>query len=402
MSGGGDCWPDDLRAQFRNISVAICRSRPAAGERAPIREIETTYLALIARGPTTSTPKASIFASRRIAEAVARRLDEPEGPEIVLINRFQVTWLARADCHGYSPGPALRGAASARSIWALPVYHPFTERGEPIYVHAKMTIVDDEVLHVGSSNMNNRSLRLDTECDITIDARLSRQRGRLVEDPRVPRQPAGRTSRPPARGRRRDGDRQRLPDRGHRTLRLRNTGRSTRPYQIPDLRTSRKWLADNQVPRPRRGPEEGNLRSNGQKGGLLRSLRRRLGARAFQSTTASLNVARRQCPINTSTASIADPRGRRCGEAALPSSAASCGADRPGGRSRNPTIMQVRDVEGHARGEGRGVASSSDRNEGRRLEPAADGHAAHRCEQRQRDAPAARLRTTSEDRGSPA
>ncbi len=33
-----------------------------------------------------------------------------------------------------------------------------------------MMIVDDEVLHVGSSNMNNRSMRLDTECDVTLDA----------------------------------------------------------------------------------------------------------------------------------------------------------------------------------------------------------------------------------------
>ncbi|MFC7554971.1 hypothetical protein ACFQU7_26200 [Pseudoroseomonas wenyumeiae] len=31
-------------------------------------------------------------------------------------------------------------------------------------------IVDDRVLRVGSSNMNNRSLRLDTECDVAIDA----------------------------------------------------------------------------------------------------------------------------------------------------------------------------------------------------------------------------------------
>ena len=45
-----------------------------------------------------------------------------------------------------------------------------TAGGRPIYVHAKVLIVDDRILHVGSSNMNNRSLRLDTECDLTIDA----------------------------------------------------------------------------------------------------------------------------------------------------------------------------------------------------------------------------------------
>ena len=54
----------------------------------------------------------------------------------------------------------------------LRLYHPVTAGGEAIYVHAKLMVVDDEVLHVGSSNMNNRSMRLDTECDVTIDAGL--------------------------------------------------------------------------------------------------------------------------------------------------------------------------------------------------------------------------------------
>jgi len=43
--------------------------------------------------------------------------------------------------------------------------------GEPIYVHAKLMIVDDEILRIGSANMNNRSLGLDSECDIFIDVK---------------------------------------------------------------------------------------------------------------------------------------------------------------------------------------------------------------------------------------
>lgn len=42
--------------------------------------------------------------------------------------------------------------------------------GTPIYVHAKLLIVDDEILRVGSANMNNRSMGLDSECDVFIDA----------------------------------------------------------------------------------------------------------------------------------------------------------------------------------------------------------------------------------------
>src|SRR3546814_14362353 len=50
------------------------------------------------------------------------------------------------------------------------IYTPVTEAGDPIYVHAKIMIVDDVILRVGSSNMNNRSLGLDSECDVTIEA----------------------------------------------------------------------------------------------------------------------------------------------------------------------------------------------------------------------------------------
>ncbi|HZA91279.1 MAG TPA: phospholipase D-like domain-containing protein, partial [Gemmatimonadales bacterium] len=41
---------------------------------------------------------------------------------------------------------------------------------QPIYVHAKIMIVDDRLLRVGSSNLNNRSMGYDTECDLALEA----------------------------------------------------------------------------------------------------------------------------------------------------------------------------------------------------------------------------------------
>jgi phosphatidylserine/phosphatidylglycerophosphate/cardiolipin synthase-like enzyme len=52
------------------------------------------------------------------------------------------------------------------------IYTPVTAGGHDIYVHAKIMIVDDAVLRVGSANLNNRSMGLDSECDVMIDARL--------------------------------------------------------------------------------------------------------------------------------------------------------------------------------------------------------------------------------------
>ncbi|GJE04699.1 phospholipase D-like domain-containing protein [Methylobacterium isbiliense] len=49
------------------------------------------------------------------------------------------------------------------------IYHPVAAGGTPIYVHAKLMIVDDRFLKIGSANMNNRSMGLDTECDLAVD-----------------------------------------------------------------------------------------------------------------------------------------------------------------------------------------------------------------------------------------
>jgi phosphatidylserine/phosphatidylglycerophosphate/cardiolipin synthase-like enzyme len=279
VEGCGDCWPDGLDAGFQDIAVAICRSRPADKSKgdgeAAVREIEATYLALIARAKRYIYAESQYFASRRIAEAIAHRLEEPDGPEIVLVNPFKSQgWLE----------PVAMDTARARLYGALHrldrhgrlrLYHPFTAQGEPIYVHAKMTIVDDEVLHVGSSNMNNRSMRLDTECDVTIDAAHPGNEGAadqirslrdslLAEHLGVPAAEVAVAI--DAKGSMIEAIEE-----------LRGEGRSLRPYEIPDLEEVEKWLADNQVLDPE-GPEDVfEAMSNG---GLLRGLRHHLHTHA--------------------------------------------------------------------------------------------------------------------------
>ena len=43
-------------------------------------------------------------------------------------------------------------------------------------VHSKIMIVDDVLLHIGSANLNNRSIGLDSECDLAIEAQTADQR----------------------------------------------------------------------------------------------------------------------------------------------------------------------------------------------------------------------------------
>lgn len=263
-----DCWPKGLAIEFRNVEVGIARTAPDMPECPEIREIERLFVAQIAAAKVSIYAESQYFASRRIAEAIAARLAEPDGPEIVIINPEHAQgWLE----------PIAMDTARARLVAALRqrdphdrlrLYHPFTAKGTSIYVHAKVMIVDGRTLRIGSANMNNRSMGLDTECDVTIDAgdegadaiRAIRD-GLIAEHLGLP--VATVAAEIDARG----------------SListieALRGEGRSLRPYEVPDLGAIEAWLADNEVLDPESPSEMFEATA---KRGLFRRLRHPFG-----------------------------------------------------------------------------------------------------------------------------
>src|SRR5687768_1539304 len=52
--------------------------------------------------------------------------------------------------------------------------------GSAVGVHSKILVIDDRLFRVGSSNLTNRSMRLDTECDLTIEAVGEAQRSGIA------------------------------------------------------------------------------------------------------------------------------------------------------------------------------------------------------------------------------
>lgn len=260
-SGGGrlpdvpdtnDCWPDHLQPTFTGVPLAIARSQPDWAGDEPIREIEHLYLSLIARATRWIYAESQYFASRRVAEAIARRLAEPEGPEFVIVNPLEAEgWLE----------PIAMDSARARLFEALHerdphgrlrIYHPYTAGGQPIYVHAKVTVVDDQVLRIGSSNFNNRSMRLDTECDVALQAGGNADVAAAIAGVRddLLAEHLGCTPADVSGTLERTGSLVRTVEA------LRTTpGRTLRPYEVPDLDGVKKWLADNEVLDPN-GPEE--------------------------------------------------------------------------------------------------------------------------------------------------
>ena len=164
-------WPESIEPNFEDIEVAIARTSPGyTDDHEPVHEIEALYLDAIAAARRTIYCESQYFASRKIAEELAKRLREPHGPEVVIVNPESADGYLEAAVMDTARAKLLAMVHEADRHGRFRIYTPVTRRRRPIYVHAKILIVDDVLLRVGSSNLNNRSLGFDTECDLVMEA----------------------------------------------------------------------------------------------------------------------------------------------------------------------------------------------------------------------------------------
>ncbi len=163
------CWPEYLGPDFENADLAIARTEPQMTEQDEVREIEHLYLDMIAAAGKYIYAESQYFASSTIAKAIFKRLCEPDGPEVVIINPASSDGWLESEVMDTTRARLVGALLKAKGSSRLRLYHPVNEAGSEIYVHAKILIIDNRMLKIGSSNLNNRSLGFDTECDIALD-----------------------------------------------------------------------------------------------------------------------------------------------------------------------------------------------------------------------------------------
>ena len=169
-----DPWPHELEPSATDVDIGIARTLPPRGELPAVREIEKLYLDMIAAARRTIYIENQYFTAPRIAQALERRLGEPDGPEIVLVLRLlSHGWLEEATMHVLRTR-LIQRLQTADRHGRFRVYYPHVPglpEGNCVDVHSKLLIIDDALLRIGSSNLCNRSMALDTECDLVVEAR---------------------------------------------------------------------------------------------------------------------------------------------------------------------------------------------------------------------------------------
>ncbi|NLG75082.1 MAG: hypothetical protein GX535_02485 [Xanthomonadaceae bacterium] len=135
--------------------------------------METLYLDMIAAARTFIYIENQYFTAEKVGDALAARLAESDGPEIIVVLRqLSHGWLEELTMQTLRTRLIEKLRAADRHD-RFRVFYPYIgglKEGTCIDVHAKLMIVDDELVRIGSANLANRSMGLDTECDLTIAA----------------------------------------------------------------------------------------------------------------------------------------------------------------------------------------------------------------------------------------
>ncbi|MDB6088477.1 MAG: putative Phospholipase/Transphosphatidylase [Gammaproteobacteria bacterium] len=171
---GTDPWPASLAAAFRDVDVALARTVPASDGEPAVAEIQALHLDMIAAARDYIYLENQYFTAKALGDALAARLAEPDGPEVIVVLRLASGGWLEARTMAALRTVLLRKLREADRYGRFHPCYPYLAEasGQPCCdVHAKLMIVDDEWLRVGSANFANRSMGLDTECDLVIEAR---------------------------------------------------------------------------------------------------------------------------------------------------------------------------------------------------------------------------------------
>ncbi|MCC7326158.1 MAG: VTT domain-containing protein [Burkholderiales bacterium] len=167
-------WPGSLAHTLEDVDVAIARTEPAFNGDPGVDEVRQLHLDAIEAARESIFAENQYFTSALIADALALRLAGASAPQLAVIAPAEQSgWLEsstmgvlRARMHR-----RLRTAdTSDRYRMYCPTYECADGPGPCINVHSKVLVIDDVFLTVGSANLSNRSMSLDTECNLAVES----------------------------------------------------------------------------------------------------------------------------------------------------------------------------------------------------------------------------------------
>lgn len=167
----GTPWPECVQPDLSDIEIAISRTEPAFEDAEGVHEVRQLHVDAIRAARRHLFFENQYFTSGLVAQVLAERLSEPDGPQVVVVSpQTQSGWLEEATM-GVLRARVHRRLTRADTHRRYRLYGPHLPglKQGCLNVHSKVFVVDDELFGVGSANLSNRSMAFDTECNLTIE-----------------------------------------------------------------------------------------------------------------------------------------------------------------------------------------------------------------------------------------
>ena len=193
----GDPWPRRVVPELVDADVGVIRTVGAVeAEGEEIREGERSIVEAIGRAERLIYIENQYITARVVAAALVARMRANRALEVLVITSREPRGWLEAETMGagrqlfmaaFDEGDLRRRIhflyPFARGLPGDEEYEPANKHADGTYsvhVHAKVLIVDDAFIRIGSSNLNNRSMGFDTECDLGVEARSAAQRAAIA------------------------------------------------------------------------------------------------------------------------------------------------------------------------------------------------------------------------------
>ncbi|NIP73754.1 MAG: hypothetical protein GWO16_12320 [Gammaproteobacteria bacterium] len=162
-------WPENIEPRFRDVKIGIARTEPELDGNDAVREVGALYVDSIEAARRFIYVENQFLTSKLVTDRLVQSLERQVGPEVILIlPKESGGWLERKTMDVLR-ARALGRLRAADKHGRLRVYFPAVG-DQAVNVHAKVMVADEQLLRIGSSNLSNRSMGLDTECDLAIEA----------------------------------------------------------------------------------------------------------------------------------------------------------------------------------------------------------------------------------------
>lgn len=168
----GSPWPAAFRPDLEKVRVGIARTEPSYRNYPEVREVERLYIDSIRAAKRYIYLENQYLTSSTLCVELAARLEERNGPEVVIVLPYRSSGWLEAGTMDALRAAVLHKMRTADRYGRLRIYYPRLAEGngQLLNVHSKVSIIDDDFVRIGSSNLSNRSMGFDTECDLAFEA----------------------------------------------------------------------------------------------------------------------------------------------------------------------------------------------------------------------------------------